>query len=194
MASPNENKQLLAALFGTMEREVRDQRVLGPTPWVWQLAHDLEVYGDIIQQWGTTTGQLTKQVKDMGGTVLLRDEWRDRYRVMNHEAVQTHQITEPKETAPDRNDSEEVCGAIGANGDVCQFTGTKRAVAVHRATTHGQRNPVRELIHINECPLCRKQFTGVRTTGAHVLRSMQAKMCHTKIVRRSRPYGKYFTE
>ena len=58
--------------------------------------------------------------------------------------------------------------------------GDKRAVAVHKATTHGQRNPVRELIRINECPLCRKHFTGVRTTGTHVLRSMQAKMCHTK--------------
>ena len=130
--------------------------------------------------WGTTVGQLTQQVKDMGGTVLLRDEWRARYRFMNNEAVQTHHITETTDMAPDRHGQDEVCRVIEANGDACQFTGAKRAVAVHKATAYGQHNPVRELIRINECPLCRKNFADTRTTGAHVLRSMQAKMCHTK--------------
>ena len=129
--------------------------------------------------WGTTAGTLTQQVKDMGGTVLLRDEWRARYRVMNHEAVQTRQVTETRDIAPDEQDTD-VCGFTAANGDVCQYTGTKRAVAVHKATTHGQRNPIRELTRINECPLCRKHFASVRTTGTHVLRSMQANMCNTK--------------
>ena len=112
MTSPSENKQLLAALFGTMEREVREKRVLGPTPWVEQLALDLEVYGDIIPLWGATVGKLTQQVKDMGGTVLLRDEWRAVYRVMNHAAVQTHQITENRNTIPDRQGQDETCGSL----------------------------------------------------------------------------------
>ena len=55
-----------------------------------------------------------------------------------------------------------MCGVVGENGAMCQYTGTKRAVAVHRATTHGQRNAVRELIRVNECPLCRKVFAGVK--------------------------------
>ena len=93
MAEPGENKQLLAALFGTMEREVRDGRVLGPTPWVLQLARDLEEYGMITQQWGMLRGALTQQVQDLGGTVLLRPEWRARYRWINHDAVKLHTDT-----------------------------------------------------------------------------------------------------
>ena len=76
MADTGENKQLLAALFGTMERGLRDGRVLGPTPWVMQLANGLEEYGMITQQWGMVRGTLTQQVQDLGGTVLLRPELR----------------------------------------------------------------------------------------------------------------------
>ena len=124
MNSLGENKQLLAALFGTMAREVRGKRVLGPSPWVGQLAHYLDIYGTVIPMWGTTAGTLAQQVNDMGGTVLLRDEWRARYRVMNHEAVQTRQVTETRDTAPDGQGTY-ACGFINANGDVCQYTGTK---------------------------------------------------------------------
>ena len=85
-----------------------------------QLAQDLEIYGAIIPIWGTTAGTLTQQVKDMGGTVLLRDEWRARCRVMNHEAVQTQQITENRNTVPDGQGQDEVCVLTEANGAVCQ--------------------------------------------------------------------------
>ena len=101
------NKQLLAALFGMMEREVRDGRVLGPTPWVWQLTNDLEEYGATTQQWGMTRGKLTQQVKDMGGTVLLRKEWRVRYKGINHDAVKSYGITrdrKERETGVQDND------------------------------------------------------------------------------------------
>ena len=59
MDAPEENKQMLAALFGTMEREVREGKVLGPTPWVWQLTRDLEEYGAITQQWMLPWGEIT---------------------------------------------------------------------------------------------------------------------------------------
>ena len=118
-----ERKQTAAChFFGTMEREVRGHMY-------WYRPHGRTTstrpatLWEHIQPWGTTMGQLTKQVKVMGGTVRLRDEWRDRYRVMNPEAIQTQQISEPKGTALGRHETEEVCGAIGANGDVCQFTG-----------------------------------------------------------------------
>ena len=179
MAEPGENKQLLAALFGTMEREVRDGRVLGPTPWVLQLARDLEEYGMITQQWGMLRGALTQQVQDIGGTVLLRPEWRARYRWINHDAVK-HMDTRDRHEKERGAQDEEMCGVVGENGAMCQYTGTKRAVAVHRATTHGQRNAVRELIRVNECPLCRKVFAGVKSTGGHVIRSMKATECRTK--------------
>ena len=68
------------------------------------------------------------------------------------------------EKKPERGaqDTEEICGVVGENGVICQYTGTKQAVAVHRATTHGQCNAVRALIQFNECPLCRKVFAGVK--------------------------------
>ena len=93
MANPGENKQLMAALFGTMEREVREGKVLGPTPWVLQLAHDLEEYSVLTQQWGIVRGALIQQVKDMGGTVLLRSVWRERYKWLNPEADKIHTLS-----------------------------------------------------------------------------------------------------
>ena len=42
---------------------------------------------------------------------------------------------------------------------------------MHRWNCHGQRNPPRELILCNECPLCRKVFASVRATGEHLIRS-----------------------
>ena len=96
MADTGENKQLLAALFGTMEREVRDGRVLGPTPWVMQLANDLEEYGTITQQWGIVRGTLTQQVQDIGGTVLLRPEWRARYKCINYDVVNHIRLPAPE--------------------------------------------------------------------------------------------------
>ena len=77
--APEENKHMLAALFKTMEREVREGSVLGPTPWVWQLTRDLEEHGAITQQWGLPWGAITQQVEEIGGMVLLRKEWLMRY-------------------------------------------------------------------------------------------------------------------
>ena len=65
------------------------------------------------------------------------------------------------------------------DGHVCHFKGTKQAVAVHRAITHGKRHEVRELTRANECPLRREQFTGVRSIAEHVIRSMQMSTCRT---------------
>ena len=107
-------------------------------------------------------GALTQQVQDDGGTVLLRPEWRARYRWINQDAVKSHTIPSKKKPERDAQDTEEMCGVVGENGEICKYTGTKQAVAVHRATTHGQRNAVRALIQYNECPLCRKVFAGVK--------------------------------
>ena len=120
----------------------------------------MEAHDAIIHKWGMTDGRLTQSVQDLGGTVLLRSEWRARYRTLHYTAVQTRQYTDTRDNAPDEQ-APAVCGFVDANGEVCQYMGTKRAVAVHKATSHGQRNPVRALIHINECPLYRKHFTSV---------------------------------
>ena len=119
MAATGEHTQLLAALFGTMEREVRDGRVLGPTPWVCQLTIDLEEYGATTQQWGMARGKLTQQVKGIGGTVLLRKDWRVRYRGINHEAVKSYMITrDRKERETGVQDNDEVCGVVGGRSSV----------------------------------------------------------------------------
>ena len=166
------------------------KRVLGPTPWVEQLAHDLEIYDAIIPMWGTKAGTLTQQIKDMGGTVLFRIEWRARIRVMSHDAVQTRHMTETRDSVPD-GQALDVCGFTAANGEVCQYTGTKRTVAVHKATSHGQRNPIRELVRINECPLCE--------TNTLLVSELQGPMyygvCKLKYVTRklARPSTRYVT-
>ena len=126
-----------------MAREVRETRVLGPTPWVEQLAHDLEVYNDIIPVWGTTGGTATQQIRDMASTVLLSDEWWARYRVTDHEAAQAQHSTANRTTTMAPLGPDETCGHIGANGTVCPYTGNKRAVSVHKATAHCQHNSVR---------------------------------------------------
>ena len=82
------------------------------------------MYGGIIPLWGTTVGARSQQVKDMGCTVLLRDEWLTRYRAMNHEALQAHQMTETEMRYLAGKDKTKSVGVIKANGDACHYTVT----------------------------------------------------------------------
>ena len=59
---PEDNKQLLAALFGTMEREVREGCVLEATPWVQQLVRDVEQYVAVTGAWGVATNGLLREM------------------------------------------------------------------------------------------------------------------------------------
>ena len=111
--------------------------------------------------------------------MLLLDEWRASDRVMNHEAVHTHQITENRNTIPDRQGQDEVCGLTkltAAYANVRGQTSSSGAQSRRSWTTRfGPRTDSYQRMSDVPKTLCRHQ-----NRRGHALWSMQAIWCNTK--------------
>ena len=76
-----------------------------------------------------------------------------------------------------------VCGHLEQDGTVCQFTGTKHALANHKRCKHGQVDYLRACVVSNQCPICYELFSTRHKAQRHIKRSMELKRCPGRVVR-----------
>ena len=185
--APEENVQLLAALFGTMGIEWSTGVLTGTVPWVRQLVRDIEEHLAITNGRGVREMGLSARIEACGPAVLLEAGWKAWARRVRPEQSRQYGMMDKRQCRRDvgaeggREETDQYrCGCTLEDGTECTYVGSKHAVSVHRINAHKRRDPVREMVATSQCPLCRKWFTTVRAAAEHVKASVRGGVCKSK--------------
>ena len=170
LQQPQENKQIRAALLGTLPDIPQDHPANGQCPWITQLINDLRQ----LMFHYPHTQSIDELVGNQGQSWLFGPqalEWLQNYdfRLVRTAMTPPHTVT----TAADDQDTQ--CPFRDAYGTQCMYTGDPRKVANHYRT-HGQTT-YRDYIRTNMCPLCLNKSKPMVGARDHIKKVLQSGQC-----------------
>ena len=173
MEKEEESKQVIAAIFGTIEG--MDEMELGPSEWMKDVIKGINACrkgrGDDV----------TQKVNDEGIKWLLNKEnyaWAWGKGVEYERSYEEWKYGEDgEEDEMEEEDNIEICEWTMENGNKCEYEGTKREVAHHKHYAHGVNNMGKECIITNYCPLCETKFDNVANAKRHGRQTKENGRC-----------------
>ena len=172
LQAPEANKQLIAALVGTLAIEEERGIQVGRSPWVAQWVEDVgrlcEAHGIPcpIHTYLAREGDCALFDPQFSGWIMLydprhvlsREDWR-------------------REGGEEEEDNPDLlrCDHVDSNGERCYFVGTLQQVHSHKKC-HGWKSMERSLTLSNQCPVCR--FVGnAKSVKVHVQSLLRNGVC-----------------
>ena len=165
---PAETVQLRAEVFGWMALD--PEGITDYNPWVVTWIEDLK---RLLERQGVGYN-LNAQLEEHGLSSLVDVVHMGWFLDMDPVWLRHPGDDDTKPEVPtDPLGEKEYCLMRDKHGNTCMYYNEKRKVAAHQRKEHGVRSPTFPYVLTNQCPKCRKVFSGRDSAGEHV-RTMYA--------------------